>query len=89
MKPSDSACLRYPRLEATTLRARPLEYKAALTEAMWAHAGPKFGEGAYRVIVDRAFPLEDAQAAHEYVEGNQSMGKVLIRVGEAAGKDEL
>lgn len=76
-------------LEATTLRPRPLEYKAALTEAMWTHAAAKFASGDYRVIVDRTFPLEEAQAAHDYVEGNQSVGKVLLRVRAEGGKDEL
>eukprot|EP00499_Haloplacidia_sp_CaronLabIsolate_P014177 CAMPEP_0196776888 /NCGR_PEP_ID=MMETSP1104-20130614/4900_1 /TAXON_ID=33652 /ORGANISM="Cafeteria sp., Strain Caron Lab Isolate" /LENGTH=347 /DNA_ID=CAMNT_0042147057 /DNA_START=54 /DNA_END=1097 /DNA_ORIENTATION=+ len=85
------------RLEATTLRARPIEYKAELTRAMWSFAAPRFADGSFRVVADRSFALEEAQAAHEYVESNANVGKVLIRVreeeaadaGAQGGKEEL
>jgi NADPH2:quinone reductase len=34
--------------------------------------------GELRVIVDRAFPLSDAGAAHAYIESRQSFGRVLL-----------
>jgi len=47
-------------------------------------------EGAYELvasgkakpIVDRVFPLEEAAAAHEYLESGQQLGKVVLRIGE-------
>jgi zinc-binding alcohol dehydrogenase/oxidoreductase len=36
--------------------------------------------GRVRPIVDRAFPLEDAGAAHEYLEGGRQFGKVVLRI---------
>jgi NADPH2:quinone reductase len=31
-----------------------------------------------RVVVDRVFDLEDAAAAHAYIESRQSFGRVLL-----------
>jgi len=47
-------------------------------------------EGAYelvssgraRPIVDRVFPLEEASAAHEYLESGRQLGKVILRIPE-------
>jgi zinc-binding alcohol dehydrogenase/oxidoreductase len=47
-------------------------------------------EGAYelvssgraRPIVDRVFPLEEARAAHEYLESGRQFGKVVLRIPE-------
>lgn len=35
-------------------------------------------KGELRVIIDRAFPLSDAAAAHAYIESRQSFGRVLL-----------
>jgi NADPH:quinone reductase-like Zn-dependent oxidoreductase len=35
--------------------------------------------GALKPIVDRAFPLRDARAAHEYMEASQMFGKVVLQ----------
>ena len=64
----------------TTLRARPIEYKAALTAAMSQLALPKFADGSFKLVIDKSFELEEAQAAHEYLEGNTTVGKVLLKV---------
>lgn len=34
--------------------------------------------GEYRVVIDRAFPLSEAAAAHAYIESRQSFGRVLL-----------
>lgn len=67
-------------MEGTTLRARSLEYKAALTDAFWKHALPHFESGTYKPIIDSEYPLEDTQAAHEYMESNANTGKILLKV---------
>lgn len=33
-----------------------------------------------RPVVDRVFPLEEVQAAHEYMESNQNIGKILLKL---------
>ena len=35
-------------------------------------------EGKLRVIVDRAFPLREAAAAHDYLEGGHAIGKIVL-----------
>ena len=62
----------------TTLRARPLEEKIALTQRFAREVLPLFDTGALRPIVDSRFPLEDAPAAHERMESNVTVGKVLL-----------
>ena len=63
---------------ATTLRARPLEEKAAIVAAVREHVWPLVASGAFRVIVDRRVPLPDAADAHRAVEASDHVGKVLL-----------
>lgn len=44
--------------------------------------------GELRVIIDRAFPLADAVAAHAYIESRQAFGRVLLkpRIGPDPGR---
>jgi NADPH2:quinone reductase len=37
-----------------------------------------FAAGELDVRIDRTFPLQDAAAAHSYIEGRQTVGKVLL-----------
>jgi len=63
-------------VRGTTLRARPLEEKILATRAFAAEALPLLARGALRVPLDRVFPLDEIAAAHAYLEGNASFGKV-------------
>ena len=67
-------------LYGTVLRARPLEEKIELTQAFRHHALPLFDSGALKPVVDRAFLLEEAPAAHEYMASNANFGKIVLRV---------
>lgn len=40
--------------------------------------------GAYRAVVDRTYPLEDAVEAHRYVDSWQKVGNVVLTVGGTA-----
>jgi putative PIG3 family NAD(P)H quinone oxidoreductase len=64
----------------TTLRRTPLPQKIALTRAFEAFAMPRFVSGALQPILDRVFPLAEAAAAHAYMETNQNIGKIVLRV---------
>jgi NADPH2:quinone reductase len=35
-------------------------------------------KGELRVVIDRAYPLSEAGAAHAYIESRQSFGRVLL-----------
>jgi NADPH2:quinone reductase len=62
----------------TVLRARNLEEKAAATKAFVDEVIPLFEGGKIRPNLDRVFPAPEIQAAHRYLESNESFGKVVI-----------
>lgn len=68
------------RLIGSTLRSRSADAKAALIADMAVQVWPHFSSGALRPIVDKVFPLEEAEAAHAWVAGNHNTGKVVLRV---------
>jgi putative PIG3 family NAD(P)H quinone oxidoreductase len=69
-------------LRGTTLRSRPLEQKLEAMQVFARHVVPLLAGGALRPIVDRVFLLEEAAAAHRYVEANLSFGKVILDCGQ-------
>ncbi|MEI7548075.1 MAG: zinc-binding dehydrogenase, partial [Actinomycetota bacterium] len=62
----------------TTLRARPIEEKVAVTRRFAAEMLPLFDSGVLRPVIDRRFPLDQIAAAHRIMEGNANAGKILI-----------
>jgi NADPH:quinone reductase-like Zn-dependent oxidoreductase len=67
-------------VRGTTLRARPLEEKAAATRAFEKSILPHIASGRVKVVVDRAFALEDVAAAHDYLASNANFGKVVLEL---------
>lgn len=65
-------------VRGTTLRARPRAEKARLCDAAAPFVLPRLADGRLRPAVDRAFPLAEVAAAHTYVAGNRSAGKVVL-----------
>ncbi len=62
----------------TTLRARPIEEKVALTRRFAAEVLPLFEDGRLRPVIDCRFPLEEIAAAHELMAANANAGKIVI-----------
>lgn len=65
-------------ISATTLRARPLEEKAAIVAAVREHVWPLVEGGHVGPVVDCELPMSDAAAAHRVVEESGHIGKVLL-----------
>lgn len=65
----------------TTLRARPLEEKVAVTQRFIAEMLPLFDDGRLRPIVDSRFAFADIARAHEHMASNANTGKILIDIG--------
>ncbi|MEV5932319.1 NAD(P)H-quinone oxidoreductase [Streptomyces sp. NPDC093250] len=65
-------------ISATSLRARPLEEKAAIVAAVREHVWPLIAGGHVRPVIDREIPMPDAAAAHRLVEESGHIGKVLL-----------
>ncbi|WP_208029110.1 NAD(P)H-quinone oxidoreductase [Rhabdothermincola sediminis] len=71
-------------LIGTVLRPRPLEEKIALTQRFAAEILPLFDDGRCRPVIDSRFPLAEIAAAHERMEANANIGKIVIDVAPEA-----
>jgi putative PIG3 family NAD(P)H quinone oxidoreductase len=62
----------------TVLRSRPLEEKAAATHLFAEHALPWLARGMIKPIIDRVYPVQAIQAAHQQMERNENFGKIVL-----------
>ena len=67
------------RIMASTLRARPLEQKAATARAVEREVLPLFERGDLRVPVADVFELDDAAAAYDHFAAGGKLGKVILQ----------
>jgi NADPH:quinone reductase len=66
------------RIQASTLRARPLEQKAQVMRAVERHVLPLVEDGRVRVPVAETYPLEHVVDAYERFEAGGKLGKVVL-----------
>jgi tumor protein p53-inducible protein 3 len=64
----------------TTLRATPLEAKAAMTQSFVELVMPLFENGDLKPVIDSVYPIADAGEAHRYMESNGNIGKIILTV---------
>jgi len=64
----------------STLRARPVEDKAALVSAFAARFGVAIEKGDLVPVVDRVLPLAEAAEAHRAMKASEHFGKIVLRV---------
>jgi putative PIG3 family NAD(P)H quinone oxidoreductase len=76
----DRAALMHTRASvlASTLRARPVDDKAAIVAAVRAQVWPLISSGQVSPVIDRVLPLADAAAAHRVLEEGSHVGKVIL-----------
>jgi len=72
------------RIHGSTLRARPLEQKAAAAQLVEARAVPHLAAGAITVPVAATFAMSDAPAAYERFAAGGKLGKIVL-VAERSG----
>jgi len=65
---------------ATTLRARPVDQKAVIVEAVREQVWPLIEAGRVRPVIDRVLPLAEAPLAHRLMESGSHFGKILLAV---------
>ena len=68
-------------LSASTLRARPLEEKAAAMRLVEKEVLPLFESGALTVPVAETFPLAEVEAAYACFAAGGKLGKIVLTVG--------
>lgn len=69
------------RIQASTLRPRPLEEKAACARALERSVLPLIANGAVRVPVAATYPLERAAEAYERFTAGGKVGKIVLEMG--------
>jgi NADPH:quinone reductase len=62
----------------TVLRSRTNEEKAEATQKFIKEVLPLFEKDVIRPNLDKVFKVQDVQKAHEYLESNESFGKVVL-----------
>jgi NADPH:quinone reductase-like Zn-dependent oxidoreductase len=62
------------------MRTRPLIDKTAIVRGFLSDLCPWLSEGRLEPVLDQTFALADAARAHERMEGNQNVGKIVLRV---------
>jgi putative PIG3 family NAD(P)H quinone oxidoreductase len=66
------------RIIGTVLRGRSLEEKAEATKKFAEEVVPLLASGTVVPNIDRVFSASEAAAAHQYLESNESFGKVVL-----------
>lgn len=71
-------------LAASTLRSRTPQEKRLIRNRLHEEVWPLLG-GHVKPVIDRVFPLEQAQKAHEAMAAGGHVGKILLSMGGARG----
>ena len=65
-------------ISGSTLRPRSLEFKSAIAAALRATVWPLLVSGAIKPVIHSTFAGSDAAKAHELMESNQHIGKIVL-----------
>jgi NADPH2:quinone reductase len=67
-------------ITGSTLRARSVEVKGAIAQALKQKIWPLIEAGKIRPVIYRTFGLEEASAAHALMESSAHVGKIILEV---------
>jgi putative PIG3 family NAD(P)H quinone oxidoreductase len=67
-------------LVGVVMRSRGTEEKIELTRAFVRSTLPLFANGRLKPLVDSVFPLGDVARAHQRMEANENLGKIVLKV---------
>jgi NADPH2:quinone reductase len=62
----------------STLRPRPVAFKAAIAAALKQHAWPLIANKSIQPVIHSTFPAAEAAQAHELMESNRHIGKIVL-----------
>jgi len=65
-------------ITGSTLRPRPVAFKAKIAEALRKTAWPWLESGAVKPVIHQVFPAAEAAQAHALMESNQHIGKLVL-----------
>jgi NADPH:quinone reductase len=67
-------------ITGSTLRARDLDFKAALASDILDFVWPLVIQERFKPVIDRVFPLDEAADAHRLMESSAHIGKIILTV---------
>ena len=62
----------------SVMRSQPMENKIAITERFRSRWLPELESGRLQPLIDSSFPLAEAAEAHQYMEENRNVGKIML-----------
>ena len=65
-------------ITGSTLRPRPVAFKGAIARSLKAHVWPLLASGRIKPVIHQVFPAEHAAQAHELMESNRHIGKLVL-----------
>jgi putative PIG3 family NAD(P)H quinone oxidoreductase len=68
------------RLIGSVLRSRSRDEKVAITEALRERVWPLVEDGRVAAVIDTVVDIKDAEKAHEMLQENRTVGKVVLRI---------
>lgn len=70
-------------ISGSTLRPRPVAFKAKIAAELLAQVWPLLAAGKIKPVIYKTFPLEQAAEAHALMESSEHTGKIMLQVAEA------
>lgn len=67
-------------ITGSTLRPRPVAFKAAIAAKLRQNVWPLLESGKIKPVIYKTFPLADAAKAHELMESSTHVGKIMLQV---------
>ncbi|WP_219114333.1 NAD(P)H-quinone oxidoreductase [Janthinobacterium sp. UMAB-56] len=67
-------------VSGSTLRPRPVAFKAAIAQHLRATVWPLIEAGKIKPVIYQTFPLEQASEAHALMEASTHVGKIMLQV---------
>lgn len=65
-------------ITGSTLRPRPVDFKADIAKSLKQHAWPLLESGRVKPVVHATFPLEQADQAHALMDAGEQIGKIIL-----------
>lgn len=69
-------------LRGSVLRSRSVEEKTQILKSIREEVWPLLAAGKIQPIIEEVFDIQQAQQAHERVAGNDTVGKIVLKVSE-------
>lgn len=63
----------------TTLRNKPVDFKASIAKDLITLALPKIASGRIKPVIDSVFSIDEAQKAHDLMQSGRHIGKIVLK----------